>query len=261
VLSDFYWIYFFSCSIVYIGRKLFQLKRFRFSAMSQQSETVTHSPPTSSTDIDTNSKRNNSIELQHHVAKCTFSAHTSNKLNNADIQPNRVLTQQNSPSFVDIPDAVKPLMKKPNNTTDSMNSTERFNASHSDTECKVSKIRSMSRKDYRKNSKIKKRKINYQYVDLRKYTVLMLLISMAFIILSFLPYLGLVTWETLQSKYEGEILSKSELVTFNICLRSWLISSVVNPLIYGFFNTDFRLFVSRLLRSCFCCLCGVSDKR
>jgi hypothetical protein len=51
-------------------------------------------------------------------------------------------------------------MKKPNNTTDSMNSTERFNASHSDTECKVSKIRSMSRKDYRKNSKIKKRKIN-----------------------------------------------------------------------------------------------------
>ena len=151
-------------------------------------------------------------------------------------------------------------MKKPNNTADSMNSTERFNASHSDTECKVSKIRSMSRKDYRKNSKIKKSKINDQYVDLRKYTVLMLLISMAFI-LSFLPYLGLVTWETLQSKYEGEILLKSELVTFNSCLRSWLISSVVNTLIYGFFNTDFRLFVSRLFRSCFCCPCGVSDKR
>lgn len=141
-------------------------------------------------------------------------------------------------------------MKKHNNTADSMNSTERF---------KVSKIRSMSRKDSRKNSKIKKSKINDQYVDLRKYTVLMLLISMAFI-LSFLPYLGLVTWATLQSKYEGEILSKSELVTFNICLRSWLISSVVNPLIYGFFNTDFRLFVSSLLRNCFCCLCGVSNK-
>lgn len=171
-------------------------------------------------------------------------------------------TEQNSPSLVDkpVPDAVKPLMKKHNNTADSMNSTERFNVSHSDTECKVSKIRSMSRKDSRKNSKIKKSKINDRYVDLRKYTVLMLLISMAFI-LSFLPYLGLVTWATLQSKYEGEILSKSELVTFNICLRSWLISSVVNPLIYGFFNTDFRLFVSRLLRNCFCCLCGVSNKR
>lgn len=176
--------------------------------------------------------------MQHHVAKCTFSAHTSNKLNNADLQPNRVLTQQNSPSFVDIPDAVKPLMKKPNNTADSMNSTERFNASHSDTECKVSKIRSMSRKDYRKNSKIKKSKINDQYVDLRKYTVLMLLISMAFI-LSFLPYLGLVTWETLQSKYEGEILLKSELVTFNSCLRSWLISIV-----------DLRIFQYRLSFIC-----------
>lgn len=69
---------------ILIGRKLFQLnKRFRFSAMSQQSETVTHSPPTSSTDIDNNSERNNSIELQHHVTKCTYSAHTSNTLNNA----------------------------------------------------------------------------------------------------------------------------------------------------------------------------------
>lgn len=72
---------------ILIGRKLFQLKRFRFSAMSQQSETVSHSPPTSSTDIDNNSKRNK--EFQHHVTKCTFSAHTSNKLNNAVLHPNR----------------------------------------------------------------------------------------------------------------------------------------------------------------------------
>jgi hypothetical protein len=38
-----------------------------------------------------------------------------------------------------------------------------------------------------------------------------------------------------------------------------MISSVVNPLIYGFFNKDFRSFVSLFLRRCCCCFCRMYD--
>ncbi|KAK3087881.1 hypothetical protein FSP39_011927 [Pinctada imbricata] len=95
---------------------------------------------------------------------------------------------------------------------------------------------------------IDQKKLQAQNINTRKYTIVMLSISVAFII-SFLPYLGLITWRTLSKDYEPNLFSESELVAFQIGLRSFLLSSACNPLIYGFLNTEFQSFVL----SIFCC--------
>lgn len=97
-------------------------------------------------------------------------------------------------------------------------------------------------------------KLQAQNIDTKKYTIIMLSISIAFIV-SFLPYLGLVTWRTLAVKYEVDLLSDSGLIAYQIFIRSFLISSAVNPLIYGFLNNEFRQFVTTLFRKCCCCCC------
>ncbi|CAC5377600.1 unnamed protein product [Mytilus coruscus] len=84
----------------------------------------------------------------------------------------------------------------------------------------------------------------------RQYTIMMIAITIAFIV-SFLPYLALVTWRTIATDYEVDVLSDPELLAFQIFIRSFLISSAVNPLIYGFLNSEFRRFIYQ--RVC-CCL-------
>ena len=87
----------------------------------------------------------------------------------------------------------------------------------------------------------------------KQYTIMMIAITIAFIV-SFLPYLALVTWRTVATEYEVDVLSDPELLAFQIFIRSFLISSAVNPMIYGFLNTEFRKFI--LNRLC-CCCCDV----
>lgn len=86
------------------------------------------------------------------------------------------------------------------------------------------------------------KKLHAQNINTKKYTIVMLSITVAFII-SFLPYLSLMTWRTLSKEYEPNLFSKSEMVAFQIFIRSFLINSAANPLIYGFLNTEFRSFV------------------
>ncbi|XP_061183166.1 D(2) dopamine receptor A-like [Saccostrea echinata] len=102
--------------------------------------------------------------------------------------------------------------------------------------------------DAKHSADLHKEKMSVHSIKSKKYTIIMLSITVAFII-SFLPYLSLMTWRTLSKDYEPNLLSKSELVAFQIFLRSFLINSAVNPLIYGFLNTEFRNF----LKACFCC--------
>lgn len=99
-------------------------------------------------------------------------------------------------------------------------------------------------------SKRQPRKSISKRLNTQQYTVMMIAITIAFII-SFLPYLALVTWRTIATTYEVDILSDAELVAFQIFIRSFLISSAVNPMIYGFMNTDFRNFIFRRI----CCFC------
>lgn len=91
------------------------------------------------------------------------------------------------------------------------------------------------------NSRYKTPKEKTPDVKTIKCTILMLVITIFFIV-GYLPYLVLVIWRIFQSDYEGEILSDSALVGFNIGIRSYLIPSCVNPLLYGGFNDNFRNF-------------------
>lgn len=103
------------------------------------------------------------------------------------------------------------------------------------------------------------KKLHAQNVDTRKYTLITLSISIAFVV-SFLPYLGLVTWRTLAKEHEVHLLSKAAYCTYQIFIRSFLISSALNPLIYGFLNTEFRGFVKTICQKCCCCCCYMKKK-
>lgn len=74
-----------------------------------------------------------------------------------------------------------------------------------------------------------------------KYTTMMLVITLVFII-SFLPHLILSLWRAFQNKYEGETLTDAQLVAFQLGLRSYFLNSAINPFTYGFFNPKFRKF-------------------
>lgn len=99
------------------------------------------------------------------------------------------------------------------------------------------------------------KKLKAQNIRTTKYTVIMLSITVTFVI-TYLPYLGLITWRTLEADRLSEIMTKSELVALELFLRSFLISSIANPFIYGFLNTGFKTFVINLFRKfCWCCPC------
>ena len=97
------------------------------------------------------------------------------------------------------------------------------------------------------------KKLKAQNIRTTKYTVIMLSITITFV-LTYLPYLGLITWWTLEEDRLSEIMTRSELVALEVFLRSFLISSIANPFIYGFLNTGFRNFVANIFKKCCSCL-------
>lgn len=100
-------------------------------------------------------------------------------------------------------------------------------------------------------------KMSAQNVNIKKFTMITVCISIAFI-LSFLPYLILATLSTLSTEHEANYLSKSELVVCQIFVRSFLFNSVCNPFIYGLLNTEFKkMFLSGLKKIC-CFMCGIN---
>lgn len=109
-------------------------------------------------------------------------------------------------------------------------------------------VESGTTRDAQGTACIDQKKLHAQNINTKKYTIVMLSITAAFVI-SFLPYLILMTWRTLSKEYEPNLFSKSEMVAFQIFIRSFLINSAANPLIYGFLNTEFRNFVI----ACICC--------
>ncbi|XP_021355488.1 uncharacterized protein LOC110451672 [Mizuhopecten yessoensis] len=97
-------------------------------------------------------------------------------------------------------------------------------------------------------------KMRAQNINTKKFTFITVCISIAFIV-SFLPYLILATMGTFNSEHEANYLASSELVAYQIFVRSFLFNSVCNPLIYGLLNTEFKkMFYSGLKRLC-CFLC------
>ncbi|KAK3584525.1 hypothetical protein CHS0354_039259 [Potamilus streckersoni] len=73
------------------------------------------------------------------------------------------------------------------------------------------------------------------------YTTLMLVITITFIV-SFLPYLCLVVWRSLSTGFVEYKMTDLQLIFYSTCIRSYFLNSALNPIIYGFFNSQFRTF-------------------
>ena len=93
--------------------------------------------------------------------------------------------------------------------------------------------------EIKQNTKIKHEKLDSKTI---KCTIIMVAITAAFII-SCLPYLALVIWRSFKGGYETEFLSDTELIFFEIGMRSYLLNNAINPILYSFFNDKFRQFI------------------
>ena len=84
-------------------------------------------------------------------------------------------------------------------------------------------------------------------VSSTKITIMFFVIALGFI-LSFMPYLAYSLWRTFTAT-ASEIVFQGISPLNLFCLNSYLINSVINPVVYGIFHMEFRQFLKRLL----CC--------
>lgn len=84
-------------------------------------------------------------------------------------------------------------------------------------------------------------------VSSTKITIMFSFIALGFIV-SYMPYLTYSVWRTFTVAPPDIVLQGT--APLNVfCLNSYLINSVINPVIYGIFHFEFRQFLKRL----FCC--------
>lgn len=220
-----------------IGRKLFLLKRFRVSTLRKTFKNEMSTPPTSF--------HSGAATTEQQSTALTFQPINVEEKHEHD--KHQYLPGYRAHSSEQNPDISYEIESENDKDTNiNRKSPDLSNISSTANVTSSSKIQSSVTK-----SKKTKQKVKDQYITLKKYTMLMLAITVVFV-LSFLPYLGLITWRTLAEENAESKLSKSSLVAYEIFYRSWMISSVLNPFIYGFFNSDFRGFVSAVFHGTFC---------
>ncbi|XP_021344393.1 alpha-2B adrenergic receptor-like [Mizuhopecten yessoensis] len=105
----------------------------------------------------------------------------------------------------------------------------------------------------------RKEKMRSQNINTKRYTIIALSISIAFV-LSFLPYLCLVIWSTLFITYDPNEFTPAQLVASELFHRSFLFNCALNPIIYGFLNTEFKKMVFGQCAKLFCCCCKTRHK-
>ena len=107
------------------------------------------------------------------------------------------------------------------------------------------KLRNKQDKDVQykaEHSIVKDLRKSHQFdADTVRVTILMVIVTVIFIG-SFLPYLSLSVWASIEGRDEALFLSEAGLVAYHIGLRSYLLNSALNPWIYGIFNRQFRRF-------------------
>ncbi|XP_033727276.1 alpha-2B adrenergic receptor-like [Pecten maximus] len=104
-----------------------------------------------------------------------------------------------------------------------------------------------------------KEKMRSQNINTKRYTIIALSISIAFV-LSFLPYLTLVIWSTLFITYDPNDFTPAQLVASELFHRSFLFNCALNPIIYGFLNTEFKKMVFGQCARVLCCCCKSRHK-
>ena len=97
---------------------------------------------------------------------------------------------------------------------------------------------------FNKSEKIGRQR-SVDYISSTKLTVMFFIITLGFI-LSFLPYIIYSTWRNFSAERTDVAFTVSPLNLF--CLNSYLINSVINFVVYGFFNKRFRLYLKNCLR-------------
>lgn len=75
-----------------------------------------------------------------------------------------------------------------------------------------------------------------------KITVMFLIITVCFMF-SFLPYLSYSLWRSFN--IQGTDAFTRDTIMVQLCLNSYLINSITNPLVYGWFHIEFRHFIKR----------------
>ncbi|KAL3891694.1 hypothetical protein ACJMK2_003944 [Sinanodonta woodiana] len=85
----------------------------------------------------------------------------------------------------------------------------------------------------------------------RKITLMMFSITIMFIV-SYIPYIAMSVADILvEDLWEG--IDATRLVIYDICLRSYVINNMVNPIIYGFWDDRFRSECIRLIKGVVFC--------
>lgn len=90
-----------------------------------------------------------------------------------------------------------------------------------------------------------------QEIRAGRTSLILFIVSLIFV-LSFLPYLSIVTIRYVKTDLVKH-MTGTGLTIYNLTLRSYLLNSAVNPVIYCFLNRHFRMKVSQFFKSTFCC--------
>ncbi|XP_076084507.1 uncharacterized protein LOC143055262 [Mytilus galloprovincialis] len=244
---------------IIIAKKLWHLKRFRVMDTTRKISNMPYTPPTSIFDLESYNKP---CKPHSTVFRSTGAVPVNIKASNDDKNILHGCNEKKNSEIASSPtgkhfDSETPFTKFREvvlhccvNSKIKISDNEFHEPGTMEISTNTTDTDTEARKRHIRNNK---NKIHQQYIHLKKYTLLMVSISVGFIV-SFLPYIGLMTWQTLISQYEVDLMSNLELVLYNIFFRSWLISSVVNPIIYGFFNTEFMsVFFKNIMKCIFFC--------
>ena len=104
--------------------------------------------------------------------------------------------------------------------------------------------------DSRQNNRMSRKFSTIKGKPTRKNTVMMRVVTIAFM-LSFTPFLCILIIRYTNSSYY-QSLGDSGKIAYSVFLRTYFINSMVNPFIYGFMNMKFRQHVKALLINVFC---------
>lgn len=132
-------------------------------------------------------------------------------------------------------------------------SSEQMNESYLKKKCikdkKARKCSCISSGSMKSNTP-KKRKIK-----VTRTTVVLFAVTVAYVI-SYLPFLILMVIRSVKKDFEDNLTPMQE-VLFKFCVKSYFINNAINPIIYSFFNINFRKdakkMILRIFGSCCCC--------
>lgn len=82
-----------------------------------------------------------------------------------------------------------------------------------------------------------------------KYTFIMIIIAVVFVS-SCVPYLCLAIWRLYSHENLVYEFTNTQLIWFQIGIRSYFLNCAINPFIYGFFNSQFRAYFYKACCSC-----------